>query len=49
MVLPRQQAVTISNAEVFERLARLWNNVARKLPAAKPTVTQTVANASTDN
>jgi len=49
MVLPRQQAVTISNAEVFERLARLWNNVARKLLAAKPTVTQTVANASTDN
>ena len=31
MVLPRQQAVTISNEEIFERLGRLWNNVGRKL------------------
>lgn len=31
LVLPRPQAVTISHAEVFERLARLWNNVNRKL------------------
>jgi len=37
LVLPRQQAVTISHAEVFERLARLWNNVNRKLqPQALP-------------
>ncbi len=31
VVLPRQQAVTICNEEVFERLDRLWNNVSRKL------------------
>jgi ribonuclease P protein component len=31
MVLPRQQAVAISNEEIFERLGRLWNNVGRKL------------------
>ncbi|MDZ4728409.1 MAG: ribonuclease P protein component [Xanthomonadales bacterium] len=34
MVLPRQQAVTISNEEVFERLGGLWNNVSRKLMSA---------------
>jgi ribonuclease P protein component len=33
MVLPRQQAVAISNEEIFERLGRLWNNVGRKLEA----------------
>jgi len=33
MVLPRQQAVSISNKEIFERLGRLWNNVSRKLSA----------------
>jgi ribonuclease P protein component len=31
LVLPRPAAVTISNQEVFERLAKLWNNVGRKL------------------
>lgn len=34
MVLPRPLAVTISNQEIFERLARLWNNVSRKLLSA---------------
>ena len=40
LVLPRPQAVTISHAEVFERLARLWKNVNRKLQshALSPTV-----------
>lgn len=40
VVLPRQQAVTISNQEVFERLDRLWNNVSRKLdvPEHPPSV-----------
>jgi len=33
MVLPRQQAVAISNEEIFERLGRLWNNVGHKLDA----------------
>lgn len=33
MVLPRSNAVTICNEEIFERLNRLWNNVSRKLNA----------------
>jgi ribonuclease P protein component len=49
MVLPRREAVTISNGEVFERLARLWNNIARKLPQAEQDVTHTATDASTDN
>ncbi len=31
MVLPRAQAVTISNKEVFEHLSRLWKHISRKL------------------
>jgi ribonuclease P protein component len=38
LVLPRAQAVTISHAEVFERLARLWNNVNRKLQPQEPSL-----------
>lgn len=34
VVLPRPPAVTISNEEIFERLARLWNNVSHKLQSA---------------
>lgn len=40
MVLPRPQAVIITNEEIFERLERLWNNVGRKLDAVNfPTTT----------
>jgi ribonuclease P protein component len=34
IVLPRPMAVTMSNEEVFERLAKLWNNISRKLRSA---------------